>query len=285
MKDSPSPKPSPQRGKGEVVRKAIIPAAGLGTRFLPITKSVPKELLPIGNKPCIQYVIEEAVASGIEEIIVIFSANKKSLIDYLTPNPLLEKILIEQGKEESLEKVRAITRLARFTFVEQKNPKGLGHAVLCAKEAVGKESFLILLPDMITKSSPSYSRQLIQAHEETEKSVLILLNIPKEEVVRYGIADVEKVKEGLFKLNRVVEKPKMEEAPSTLCIAGQYLFTADLFSHLEQVRPGRLGEIQLTDAIQRTIEKNGVYGTEYVRGDMYDTGTPEGLIQVCKDFF
>ncbi len=258
------------------VRKAVIPVAGYGTRFLPVTKVVPKELLPVGKRPVIQYVVQEAVAAGIEEIIFVCQPSRQEVVHYFKADPPLESFLESRGKKEELEEVRRISRLATFSVVTQNEPLGLGHAILCAREAVGNEPFLVLLPDMLVGGGERASRELIRGCGENWG--LTLMKVSRERVSQYGIIEGDEVRTGLFRLRRAVEKPNQNEAPSDLAILGRYLFPPRIFPLIEKSRPGALGEIQLTDAINLLCQES--HGIGVVTGEeVFDVGNPEGLLR------
>ncbi len=259
------------------VRKAVIPAAGFGTRFLPSTKSMPKEMLPIIDKPVIHYAVEEAVNSGITEIIFITGRGKRAIEDYFDHSYELEDQLRKTGKLELLKEIEEISDMANIIYIRQKEALGLGHAVLRAKEIVGDEPFAVILPDMLVDSEVPYTKQVINAFEKTGKSVIGFKETTRDKVSSYGIADPAEEKD-LFRLNGVVEKPSPEEAPSNLYIFGRYVLTPEIFKYLEQTKPGKGGEIQLTDAIQQIIKTDGAYGVKLI-GEDYDTGEKLGFVE------
>ena len=266
-----------------VVRKAVIPVAGLGTRFLPATKAQPKEMLPLVDKPVIQYIVEEAVAAGIKQIIFVTGRHKRAIEDHFDRNLELERNLEEKGKEELLKIVREIPDMADFIYIRQKEPLGLGHAILTAEPAVGNEPFAVLLGDDVMVSEPPAIRQLIEVYNRFRCSVIGLQKVPEEEVEKYGIVGGKEVDEGVLKLDELVEKPSREEAPSNLAIAGRYVLTPGIFDALRETPPGRGGEIQLTDALQLLNSREAIYGRilEAVR---YDTGNKLGFLQATVDF-
>ncbi|NLM05232.1 MAG: UTP--glucose-1-phosphate uridylyltransferase GalU, partial [Clostridiales bacterium] len=231
------------------VRKAIIPAAGLGTRFLPATKAQPKEMLPIVDKPTIQYIIEEAVASGIEEILIITGRNKKSIEDHFDKSMELEAELEKNNKEEMLNMVRKISNIADIHYIRQKEPKGLGHAILCAKAFVGNEPFAVLLGDDVVDSETPCLKQLMECYNEYKTSILGVQTVPTDDVNKYGIVDGLHIEDRVYKVKNLVEKPTIEEAPSNVAILGRYIITPQIFKILEETKPGKGGEIQLTDAL------------------------------------
>ncbi|GCE04756.1 UTP--glucose-1-phosphate uridylyltransferase GalU [Dictyobacter aurantiacus] len=259
------------------IRKAVLPVAGLGTRVLPATKVVPKELLPIVDKPTVQYIVEEAVQAGIEEIIFVTSRSKRAIEDHFDTFPELELALERKGKEKELAAVRHIQEMAKYVSVRQAEPLGLGHAVLCAKEAVGDEPFVVMLGDEIFAPETPCLPRLIEIYEKYQTTVLSLFSTPRELIPSYGIASVEEKEQYIYQVNDLVEKPSVEDAPSDLAVAGRYVLTPDIFAILEQTRPGRGGEIQLTDALLEQARAGRCYGLHYT-GNRYDMGTPLGLL-------
>ncbi|MBI1910275.1 MAG: UTP--glucose-1-phosphate uridylyltransferase [Deltaproteobacteria bacterium] len=260
------------------IRKAVIPAAGYGTRFLPATKVVPKELFPIGNKPAIQYIVEEAVQAGVQEIVFITSEGKKLIEDYFKPSPPLEAFLKEKDKLDLLPRIEALPSLAQFHFVNQPVPKGLGDAVLCAKEIIGNEPFLVLLPDDVIWSRRSCCQQLSDTYQEGREAVIALENVLKDRVSLYGIVKTKPAGKGVHLIQSVIEKPALEEAPSTLAIIGRYLLPPTIFPILEKTRPGQLGEIQLADALHKLAGRGETFGLEF-QGKRFDVGEPQGLVE------
>lgn len=266
------------------VRKAVIPAAGLGTRFLPATKAQPKEMLPIVDKPTLQYIIEEAVNSGVEEILIITGRNKKSIEDHFDKSVELELELESKGKDELLEIVRNISNMVNIHYIRQKEPKGLGDAIYCARYFIGDEPFAILLgDDIVDNDSEPCLKQLIDVYNETGASVLGVQEVDKKNTDKYGIVDGDKIREDLYKVNNLVEKPDPENAPSNVAILGRYILTPEIFSILGELPPGKNGEIQLTDAIEKLNEKNSVYAYVF-RGRRYDLGDKQGFLQATVDF-
>ena len=248
--------------------KAVIPAAGLGTRFLPATKAQPKEMLPVYDKPTIQYVIEEAVESGVDDILIVTGKGKRSIEDHFDRAFELEYILQEKGKFEYLEEVKEITDLADIHFIRQKKQKGLGDAIHWAKKHVGAEPFVVMLGDTITKAKVPCTKQLIDLYVKYGKSAIAVEPVPDEKVERYGIIDGTEVEENVYKINRLVEKPALKDAPSNLAIMGRYVLTPDIFEHIENTEPGVGGEIQLTDALSKL---DSIYGQVFT-GESYDIG-------------
>ncbi|MDF2855932.1 MAG: UTP-glucose-phosphate uridylyltransferase [Neobacillus sp.] len=265
------------------VRKAIIPAAGLGTRFLPATKAMPKEMLPILDKPTIQYIVEEAIASGIEDIIIVTGKGKRAIEDHFDFSPELERNLIEKGKVELLDKVQYSTNLADIHYIRQKEPKGLGHAVWCARKFIGDEPFAVLLGDDIVQSEVPCLRQLMNEHEKTYSSVLGIQRVPDEETSKYGIIEPLSKEGRCYQVNRFVEKPAPGKAPSNLAIIGRYILTPEIFMFLDEQNAGAGGEIQLTDAIEKLNAIQRVFGYEF-EGERYDVGEKLGFVKTTIDF-
>lgn len=264
------------------VRKAIIPAAGLGTRFLPATKAMPKEMLPIVDKPTIQYIVEEAIESGIEDIIIVTGKGKRAIEDHFDHNLELEQNLIEKEKFDLLEKVRQSSNVT-IHFIRQKEPKGLGHAVWCARKFVGNEPFAVLLGDDIVQADTPCLKQLINEYEKTLSSVIGVQPVQDNETHRYGIIDPINNEGQLFKVDRFVEKPKAGTAPSNLAIMGRYILTPEIFMFLDKQEKGAGGEIQLTDAIQSLNIDQSVYAYKF-EGKRYDVGEKLGFIQTTLEF-
>jgi UTP--glucose-1-phosphate uridylyltransferase len=248
--------------------KAVIPAAGLGTRFLPATKAQPKEMLPVFNKPTIQYVVEEAVNSGIDDIIIITGKGKRPIEDHFDKSWELESNLEKKGKLDYLHEVQEISNMADIFYVRQKKQNGLGDAINCAKKHIGNEPFAVLLGDTITYSDTPCTKQLIDVHNKYGGSVIAIEELPERKIERYGIVDGTEIENNIFKVNKLVEKPKLENAPSNLGITGRYILTPDIFDKLESIGVGVGGEIQLTDAIN---EQEEVYATTF-EGTIYDIG-------------
>ncbi|PFP30857.1 UTP--glucose-1-phosphate uridylyltransferase [Bacillus sp. AFS073361] len=265
------------------VRKAIIPAAGLGTRFLPATKAMPKEMLPIVDKPTIQYIVEEAVAAGIEDIIIVTGKGKRAIEDHFDNAIELEQNLIEKEKYDLLERVHYATNLADIHYIRQKEPKGLGHAVWSARNFIGNEPFAVLLGDDIVQSETPCLRQLINQYEETFSSVIGVQQVAENETHRYGIIDPSSKEGRRYQVSNFVEKPKQGTAPSNLAIMGRYILTPEVFMFLDRHEKGAGGEIQLTDAIQRLNEIQRVFAYDF-EGKRYDVGEKLGFIQTTIEF-
>ncbi len=253
------------------IRKAVIPAAGLGTRFLPATKSQPKEMLPLVDKPAIQYVVEEAVNAGIDDILIITGRSKRSLEDHFDRSLELEYSLEASKKEEALEEVRAIARLANIHYVRQGEALGLGHAVNMARRHVGNEPFAVLLGDDVMHETSTVLSDMIAASERTGKSVIALKDVERSEISSYGCADATVEDGSLVRINGIVEKPDADEAPSTLAVMGRYVLTPEIFDILDKTAPGKGGEIQLTDALATLITGSGLYGWTFTKG-RFDIG-------------
>ena len=265
------------------VRKAIIPAAGLGTRFLPATKAQPKEMLPIVDKPTIQYIIEEAVASGIEEILIITGRNKKSIEDHFDKSVELEMELEKAGKQEMLDLVRGISDMVDIHYIRQKEPRGLGHAINCAKSFVGNEPFAVMLGDDVVESEVPCLKQLIDCFNEYKTTILGVQTVAPENVDKYGIVDGIHIEDRVYKVKRLVEKPSIDEAPSNIAILGRYIITPKIFEILENTKPGKGNEIQLTDALETLIKNEAMYAYDF-EGRRYDVGDKLGFLQATVEF-
>jgi len=265
------------------VRKAIIPAAGLGTRFLPATKAMPKEMLPIVDKPTIQYIVEEAVESGIEDIIIVTGKGKRAIEDHFDNAWELEQNLAEKGKFDLLDKVRYSSNLANIHYIRQKEPLGLGHAVWCARNFIGEEPFAVLLGDDIVQNDPPCLKQLIDQYEETHSSVIGVQQVPEEETHRYGIIAPASKEGRRYQVDKFVEKPKQGTAPSNLAIIGRYLLTPEIFMFLDKQEKGAGGEIQLTDAIQQLNQIQRVFAYQF-EGKRYDVGEKLGFVKTTIEF-
>ncbi len=261
-----------------VVRKAVIPAAGLGTRFLPATKAVPKEMLPIVDVPTIQHIILEAVQSGIETIVLVTARGKESILDHFDQHSDLEKKLLSEGKTELAEKLRTVSQMVEIVAVRQGAPRGLGHAVLCAKRMIGDEPFMVLLGDDLVDSEIPCSKQLIEVYNKYQKSVVALMPVPDSDVPKFGIVSGDKLDDRNIEITAMVEKPKLTEAPSNLAIVGRYLLTPKIFDYLEKTDPGKGGEIQLTDAMNMLRKEQGFIGHQF-QGLRYDAGDTLGFVK------
>ena len=266
------------------VRKAVFPAAGWGTRFLPATKAQPKEMLPLVDKPVIQYAVEEAVAAGIEQVIIVTSSQKRAIEDHFDLNYELEHLLEEKGEIEKLRTVRHISDLAQVAYVRQKEQLGLGHAVLMAKDLIGHEPFAVLLPDDVVIADRPCIGQLIDVYQQHHGSVVAVAEVPREETSRYGVIAGEPVEgaDRTYRVSQLVEKPDPEDAPSNLAVIGRYVLTPKIFEKLEQTQRGAGGEIQLTDAIQALMDEQSVFGYAF-EGDRYDAGTTMGWLQASVE--
>ena len=273
--------------KPKRVRKAVLPAAGLGTRFLPATKAQPKEMLPVVDKPLIQYVVEECVASGIENIIIVTGRGKNAIEDHFDSSPELESFLESKGKTELAELVHNIGNMVHFSYTRQKEPLGLGHAVLVAKELVGNEPFAVLLGDVIIPGPRPATKQLVEVYEATGKGAIAVEEVPREKTGLYGIVDVEPggatgPTNRLMKIRDLVEKPNPADAPSNLAVTGRYLLPPEIFDCLERTNPGRGGEIQLTDALRLLAVESGLYAYLY-EGKSYDAGDKLGFLKATVE--
>jgi len=266
------------------IRKAIFPAAGLGTRFLPATKAQPKEMLPIVDKPTIQYVVEEAVASGIQEIIIVTGRGKNAIEDHFDRSLELEMLLDRKGRSDLVEVVRRVSELIQVCYVRQKEPLGLGHAVLAARNLVGDEAFAVLLGDDILTDEIPALRQMIRVYEQHRCAVMLVQRVPKIEVSRYGVIKGRKLEDGLYHIMDMVEKPAPEKAPSDLALIGRYILTPDIFPLLEETASDRSGEIQLTDAVKALLKrrKTMIYALEFP-GRWHDAGTVLGFLKTTVE--
>ena len=259
------------------VRKAVFPAAGLGTRFLPATKASPKEMLPLVDKPLIQYVVEEAVASGIESIIIVTGRGKSDIEDHFDVSFELEQTLRDRGKDELLAEVRAISEMARVSYVRQREALGLGHAVLQARDCVGNEPFAVMLSDDIIDSEVPGLKQLLDVYEKYDAPVIGTMQVAGEAISRFGALAVEEIEDGVYKVTDMVEKPAFADAPSDLAIIGRYVLTPDIFDELANTRPGAIGEIQITDAMRSLLKKRPFYAVRF-QGTRYDAGDKLGFL-------
>lgn len=265
------------------IRKAIVPAAGLGTRFLPATKAQPKEMLPIVDKPTIQYVVEEAVASGIEDIIIVTGRGKDAIENHFDRSLELQVVLERQGKEEQLREIERISELASFSYIRQKEPLGLGHAILVAKALVGNEPFAVLLGDDIIDAEVPCLAQMISTFERYQSSIIAVQQVSKEETSSYGIIDPKLVEDSIYQILDLVEKPSPEVAPSDLAIIGRYILTPEIFEALEQTPPDEGGEVQLTNGLRVLLRTQAMYGLAF-RGRRYDAGSKLGFLKATLQF-
>lgn len=265
------------------VRKAIIPAAGLGTRFLPATKAQPKEMLPIVDKPTIQYIIEEAVASGIEDILIITGRGKRAIEDHFDRSLELEEELRKKHKEDLLAQVLDISNLVNIHYIRQKEPKGLGHAIHCAKSFIGNEPFAVLLGDDIVDASTPCLKQMIDVYDEYRTTILGVQRVDPEEVNKYGIVDGKNIDDRIYKVKDLVEKPDTDKAPSNLAILGRYIISPAIFHYLENAKPGKNEEIQLTDSLCQLARKEAMYAYDFV-GRRYDVGNKMGFLEATIEF-
>jgi UTP--glucose-1-phosphate uridylyltransferase len=266
------------------IRKAVFPAAGLGTRFLPATKSMPKEMLTLVDKPLIQYGVEEAVASGIDSILIITGRDKASIENHFDISFELEQVLKERGKTAAFEQVRALSEIARITYIRQKQALGLGHAIYQARDFVGDEPFAVMLPDDIMDAEPPALKQLMDVYEKYQAPVMATMQIPGEAISRFGVIDAEEVEPNVFRIRDVVEKPKFEEAPSDMAVIGRYIFTPELFTALEHTKPGAGGEIQVADAIRVLLKENRPYYAVKLDGVRHDAGDKLGFLIATVEF-
>lgn len=265
------------------IKKAIIPAAGLGTRFLPATKAQPKEMLPIVDKPAIQYIVEEAVESGIEDIIIVTGRSKRSIEDHFDKSVELEMELERKGKNDLLQIVNEISQLANIHYIRQKEPKGLGHAILTAKNFIGNEPFAVLLGDDIVYSDKPCLRQMMEIFQEYKTSILGVQRVAETEVDKYGIVDGKHIEDRVYKLKNMVEKPSIDQAPSNIAILGRYIITPRVFHYLEGQETGAGGEIQLTDSLRKLSEEEAMYAYEF-QGKRYDVGNKLGFLQATVEY-
>ena len=265
------------------IKKAIIPAAGLGTRFLPATKAMPKEMLPILDKPTIQYIVEEASRAGIEDIIIVTGKHKRAIEDHFDNQKELEMVLEDKGKTELLEKVQYSTELANIFYVRQKEQKGLGHAIYSARQFIGDEPFAVLLGDDIVESDTPAIKQLMEVYEETGNSVIGVQEVPESETHRYGIIDPLSKKERRYEVQKFVEKPEQGTAPSNLAIMGRYVLTPEIFDYLKTQKKGAGNEIQLTDAIERMNSEHQVFAYDFI-GNRYDVGEKVGFVKTTIEY-
>jgi len=266
-----------------MIRKAVFPAAGLGTRFLPATKAQPKEMLPLVDKPIIQYGVEEAVASGVDNIILVTGRGKNAIEDHFDVSVELETFLETRGKKELLAEIRKISNLINFSYVRQGEPLGLGHAVLVTRNLVGDEPFAVILGDDVIDAAPPALAQMIELFNEVQSPVLAIERVPHDDVSSYGIIDAEEIRPGVYRIRDLVEKPAREDAPSDLAIIGRYILTPDIFPALEQTVSDRTGEIQLTDGLRRLLKQRPLYGC-VIDGVRHDTGNKLGFLRAVVYF-
>ncbi len=266
------------------VRKAVFPAAGLGTRFLPATKASPKEMLPLVDKPLIQYGVEEAVASGIESILIITGRDKAAIEDHFDISFELEEVLKSRGKQKEYDAMRAISELANITYVRQKQALGLGHALYMAKEFVGDEPFAVILPDDIMESNTPALKQLIDVYERYNAPVMATMQIAGEAISRFGVIDAAEVEKNVYRIKHVVEKPKYEDAPSDMAVIGRYIFTPELFDAIEKTKPGAGGEIQVADAMRFLLDKDFPFYAVKLEGTRHDAGDKLGFLIATVEF-
>lgn len=265
------------------IRKAVFPAAGLGTRFLPATKSSPKEMLPLVDKPLIQYAVEEAVASGIESIIVVTGRGKSAIEDHFDISFELERLLQERGKEKLLKEVRAVSEMARISYVRQREALGLGHAILQARDFVEGEPFAVMLADDVVDAEVPALKQMMKVYEEYDAPVLGTMQVAGEAISRFGVIDAEDMGGGVFRIKDMVEKPPFAEAPSDLAIIGRYILTPDIFDEIENTKPGAGGEIQITDAMRALLKKRPFYAVRF-EGTRHDAGDKLGFLIATVEF-
>ena len=265
------------------ITKAVFPAAGLGTRFLPATKASPKEMLPLVDKPLIQYVVEEAVASGIEEVVVITGRGKRAIEDHFDVAFELEEDLKAKGKHKLLSEIQRIANLVTFCYIRQKKALGLGHAVLTAKRVIGDEPFAVLLGDDIIDSDVPVLKQMMAVFKRYPATILAIQKVPKSQTQHYGIIDAKKIEDGVYLVKDLVEKPEPDQAPSNLAIIGRYILTPAVFGALERTKPGKGGEIQLTDGLRLLMEKEPIYAYEF-KGIRHDAGDKLGFLKATVEF-
>lgn len=259
------------------VTKAVIPAAGLGTRFLPATKAIPKELLPVVDKPALEYIVEEAARAGLNDVLIITGRGKSAIEDHFDVSFELEALLRERGREDDLRLVRGITDMARFSYVRQREALGLGHAILQARDLVGDEPFAVMLSDDIIDSKTPALRQLLDVYEQYDAPVLATMEVEGEVISRFGALEVEEVRDGVYRIKDMVEKPPLAQAPSNLAIIGRYVLTPDIFDEIASTRPGAIGEIQITDAMRALLQKRDFYAVRF-EGTRYDAGDKLGFL-------
>lgn len=270
--------------KQSKIRKAVIPAAGFGTRFLPQTKAMPKEMLPIVDKPVIQYVVEELVDAGITDIVIVTGWHKRAIEDHFDyPNELLQT-LAEQGKEKMIAEVKRTAELANFIYIRQKGPYGNGTPVLCAREVIGDEPFVVIWGDEFIYAKPPRAKQCVEVYERYGDPVISAVRVPKNDVSRYGIVDAVEVEKSIWQIRKLIEKPSVDEAPSNLAAHGCYVLTPDIFPILADLKPGKSGEIWLTDAIKELMKSRPVYACEVKNAKYYDTGNKLEYLKTVVEF-
>ncbi len=266
------------------IRKAVFPAAGLGTRFLPATKASPKEMLPLVDKPLIQYAVEEAAACGVDSILIITGRDKTAIEDHFDISFELEQVLKEKGKDEMFKQVRAISDIAQISYTRQKQALGLGHAIYQAKDFVGRDAFAVLLADDVIDAEKPALQQLIEVYEKYDAPVIATMQIADETISRFGVIDADEVEDGVFKIKSIVEKPKYEDAPSDMAVIGRYIFTPELFDALEKTEPGAGGEIQVADAMRILLEKDFPFYAVRLDGVRHDAGDKLGFLIATVEF-
>lgn len=264
------------------IRKAIIPAAGLGTRFLPATKAQPKEMLPIVDKPAIQYIVEEAIEAGIESILIVTGRNKKSIEDHFDRSVELEQMLAEKGKWDLLSEVVSISEMVNIHYIRQKEPLGLGHAILCAQQFIDNEPFAVLLGDDIMMSDPPALKQMMHGYEKHEKQIVGVKRVPRSETGRYGIITYDKYGDRIYRVTDLVEKPDPADAPSDIAVMGRYILNPSIFPELEKIEKGTGGEYQLTDALRRLVTSEGICALE-LEGKRFDIGDKIGYVHAVLE--
>ena len=265
------------------VRKVVFPAAGMGTRFLPATKASPKEMLPLVDKPLIQYGVEEAVASGLNEVVIITGRGKRAIEDHFDVSFELEHELREKNKVKLLAEMERISNMVSISYIRQRNAMGLGHAVLCAESSVDGEPFAVILSDDIIDSKTPATKQMLKVFNKYQNPVVAICEVDRESVSSYGIIDGDEVEDGIFRIKDLVEKPAVDKAPSNLAIIGRYILTPDIFEILRNTRPGKGGEVQLTDALRELIKKRPIYGYKF-KGKRYDAGDKLGFLKATVEF-
>jgi UTP--glucose-1-phosphate uridylyltransferase len=267
----------------KAITKAVFPAAGLGTRFLPATKAMPKEMLPLVDKPLIQYVVEEAVSSGIEEVVLVTGRGKRAIEDHFDVAFELEEELKAKGKHKMLSEIQRIADMVTFCYIRQKKALGLGHAVLTAKRVVGSDPFAVLLGDDVIDAATPVLRQMMNVYQRYPGTILAIQKVPRSQTGHYGIIDARKIENGVYLVKDLVEKPAPEDAPSNLAIIGRYILTPEIFGALEHTKPGKGGEIQLTDGLRLLMEKQPLYAFEF-EGTRYDAGDKLGFLKATVEF-